>query len=304
MKIGVLDIETTGLDYAEDKITEVGFVIYDVDSELPIWLYSSLNDPRMDISPEAVALNNITNELCKGHKVDFKLLQKEAASCTYLIAHNAIFDMQFILAVVGNKGGFAPGKWLCSQYLVDWTKVPGVRKSRTLTHMSADLGIFNTFPHRAVFDAATLGQLIFKKKLLKEMIKKARSKWYFIAATNAPYNKKGILKERGYRPYFKKTKYNIPIGDGKFTLKEETKFEFWYTIVPECDDAALNENHFLLEEVYPDQKNPKTPDKILSAGKPPFEIKEYEHWYQALMYARLLNDPSVLKKKEDETNGK
>jgi DNA polymerase-3 subunit epsilon len=304
MNIGVLDVETTGLDYTKDKITEVGLIIYDADAALPIWSYGSLNDPKMDIDPTVVALNGITNELCHKQKVDFGLLDKKAASCTYLIAHNAIFDMQFIFAETGNRGGFAPGKWLCSQYLVDWTEIPGVRGSQRQAHIGADLGIFNTFPHRAVFDAATLGRMIFQTGVLDQMIKKARSKWYFVAALNAPFNKKDLLKERGYKPYFKRTKYNVPIGDGKFEQKEKAEFGFWYTIVPEYNDGALNEKHFLLDEVYPRMPNLKDSNKIIVGQSLPFEVREYEHWYQPLMYVHLLENPKDLEAKEGKENGK
>lgn len=266
MKIGILDVETTGLDHRTDKITEVGFIIFDVDSKMPIWMYSSLNDPRMDIPEEVVALNGITNKMCKGEKVDFELLKKQSAKCTYILAHHALFDMKFILTETKNKGGFSPGKWLCTEKLIDWTKVPGVRKSRTQSHLGADLGIFNTFPHRALFDAATLGQIVFKYNFLDEMVKKARSEWWFIAATDAPFNKKDILKEHQYRPYYK-----------------EGKFKWWYKIVSEYDGKAIEENEFLLSDVYPAIPNPKDAVNILAKPGLPFRVKKYDHWYQPLL---------------------
>lgn len=287
MKIAIIDVETTGLEYQTDKITEVGIVIYDVDSGFPVWVYNSLNDPRMDIPDEVIALNGITNKLCKGEKVDFELLKKKAARCTYILAHNAIFDMQFILSEVGNTGGFAPGKWLCTQKLIDWKNVPGVRKSLAQSHIGADLGVFNTFPHRAVFDAATLGQIVFKFDFLPEMIKKARCKWYLFAAVKSPFHKKDLLKENGYRTYYKREEYKVLNPDTeseeKFIIKKKDEFGFWYKLVPHIGDNVINERHFLLQDIYPAVPNPKDLVESLGGIKLPFGVREYEHWYQPLM---------------------
>ena len=284
MKIGAIDVETNGFDYRKDKITEIGFVIFDVDSKLPVWLYSSLNDPRQDIPDEVVKLNGITNEMCKGEKVDFELLKKKAGECTYIIAHNALFDMKFILAVTKNKGGFAPGKWLCSWFLPDWGKIPGVRKSMSQSHIGADLGIFNTFPHRAVFDAATLGRIVFETKgVLDEMIAKAGCKWSLIAAVDTDFNKKDLLKEHGYRSYYVKT-----------------KFKFWYKIVPHLEDSLINEKHFLLQDVYPKVKNPKDAIGILAEQLQPFKIKEYDHWYQPLLALDPDSDVDIFNDKDEK----
>lgn len=310
MKIGIIDVETTGVDYVKDKVTEVGFAIFDYETKIPIWVYSSLNDPKQDIPADIVALNKITNKMCKGEKIDWDLVEKKAGECTYIIAHYAVFDMAFVISTTGKTGGFAPGKWLCSWMLIDWSKIPDVRKSFRQSHIGADLGIFNNFPHRALFDAVTLGRIIFETAgLFDEMRKKARCDWYLFGATGSSYHKKDLLKANGYRAHYIVNKYKVSNpdleSDQEFVEKEDRNFGFWCKVVPNLGDNIINENHFLLEEVYPNTPAPKDLMESLQGVDLPYRVVKYEHWYQPVLALNTGgNADTIFPSKGKKENGK
>src|SRR4051812_1574039 len=75
VKIGiVLDVETTGLDAKMDEVIELAMVKF---SYLPdgrighaIGTFAALNEPTNPIPPEITAINDITNEMVAGQRID------------------------------------------------------------------------------------------------------------------------------------------------------------------------------------------------------------------------------------------
>ena len=84
----VLDIETTGLSFRTDKITEFGII-----DEFECFV-----NPEMDIPEEVVKITNITNEMVKDAETIDKIMPKvmEFIGDSILVAHNADFDIGFI----------------------------------------------------------------------------------------------------------------------------------------------------------------------------------------------------------------
>lgn len=92
----VFDLETTGLNSAEDRIIEIGAVkvVNGVIKET----FSTLVNPEMPIPPDATKVNNITNEMvATAPKIgeiigDFYKFTRDSV----LVAHNASFDIAFL----------------------------------------------------------------------------------------------------------------------------------------------------------------------------------------------------------------
>ena len=95
------DVETTGLSPMNDKIIEVGAVLFE-NGEITK-RYSTLVNPEVSVPYSATAVNHITNEMVKdapkekvvyAELVDFlgDALNQQTAIC----AHNASFDMNFL----------------------------------------------------------------------------------------------------------------------------------------------------------------------------------------------------------------
>jgi DNA polymerase-3 subunit epsilon len=205
-KIGLcIDTETTGLDHTEDKIIELGIVAFEYNPETAeiiriIDRYNEFEDPGCPIPEDVKKITRITDEMVAGHRFDDEWVRSCADRATLVIAHNAAFDRKFIEA---RYPTFARLPWACTMSQIDW-QLEGIN-SRSLEYLLYRCGGFCINPHRALDDAEGLlglllgyspgtGDPIFKTLLERsgEMISK-------ICAVGAPYDKKDILKRRGYR---------------------------------------------------------------------------------------------------------
>ena len=94
----VLDLETTGLElYLGHRICEIGLVKF-CNTEEPI-LYSSLINPERSIPDDVIVIHGITNQMVKNAPI-FKSIASDVLSFiegTVLVAHNANFDLGFIV---------------------------------------------------------------------------------------------------------------------------------------------------------------------------------------------------------------
>ena len=81
IRICVIDLETTGLSHDNDEVIEIAMKLIEVDKESGNYVtavkqYESYNQPTKRISEEITALTGITNEVVKGKKIDWPLVEK------------------------------------------------------------------------------------------------------------------------------------------------------------------------------------------------------------------------------------
>ncbi len=159
----ILDVETTGGKFNEEKITEISILVYD--GTKIIDKFETLINPDKDIQPFVQRLTGITNELVKDSP-KFKDVSENIFEITkdkIIVAHNVDFDYRII------KNEFQKIKIkfqrdsLCT---VDLSKLifPDL-KSYKLTNILSNFGIVNENPHRANSDA--LGALKLFKILVE-----------------------------------------------------------------------------------------------------------------------------------------
>jgi DNA polymerase III subunit epsilon len=96
-RIGILlDVETTGLNTAQDEIIELGMVKFDYlpgDRMARITdVFSSFNEPSNPIPAEIIELTGITDEMVSGHRIDPDAVASFVADAVLVVAHNANFD--------------------------------------------------------------------------------------------------------------------------------------------------------------------------------------------------------------------
>jgi len=200
----VVDTETTGLDTANDKIIELGFVAFAYDAGSGriyniLHSYDGFEDPGVPLSEVVKNLTGISDEMVAGQRLDDGEIEQWLQKADLIIAHNAGFDRQMMerrLPLAVNKA------WACTFSDIDWD-VEGIA-SRKLDYIAYRLGYFFE-GHRAVIDAQATLHLLSKalpvsgKAGMHLLLENARNKQRRLFAAGAPFDKKDELKERGYR---------------------------------------------------------------------------------------------------------
>ena len=158
----ILDVETTGGKFNEEKITEIAIFIYN--GEKIIDKFESLINPSKEIQPFVQRLTGINNELVKDSPKFIDVSKKifEITKNKIIVAHNVDFDYRIIKNEFQNINIKYVRDTLCT---VDLSKLifPDL-KSYKLTNLLSNFGIVNENPHRANSDA--LGALELFKILI------------------------------------------------------------------------------------------------------------------------------------------
>jgi len=200
-----IDTETTGMDYATDKIIEIGIIAFEYDpATLSIirisGRYSGFEDPGRPLPQEIIEITGITDEMVAGKAFDDDQVVRMAQRANLVIAHNAAFDRKFVEA---RFPVFAKVPWACTVSQLDW-KAERI-SSRTLEYLLYKCCGYFIDAHRALDDAeGVLGLLlasfpVSSKPIFSALLEKAGEMTSRICAVGAPFDKKDVLKQRGYR---------------------------------------------------------------------------------------------------------
>lgn len=94
----VFDLETTGLNKEYHEIIEIGAIKFR--NSKPVETFHTFIKPKRKISEEATSINGITNEMVENSPSIDEVMPKflDFIGDDVLVAHNAPFDMKFILA--------------------------------------------------------------------------------------------------------------------------------------------------------------------------------------------------------------
>jgi DNA polymerase III epsilon subunit-like protein len=203
MLIAVFDFETTGLDRLQDRVLEVGALLYSTGHKRVLMAEDFLIDNEVPIPAEATEVNHIK----KGMTDKFGLvpndgllrLQNYFDQADTIAGKNIIdFDIPFY-----ENWCLREGEEVIKKPTIDIeTDLPGT-KSKHLGYMAADDGFLNPFPHAALPDAWTTLRLIESKieKLGKDglelIMQRAASPRVTIKA-HVSFDDNYKAKKRGY----------------------------------------------------------------------------------------------------------
>lgn len=233
----VLDTETTGLG-PEDEIIELGMVRFAYDpTQFRIMHvvneFTALRQPSRPIPPGVVRLTGISDHDVAGRTIDDEAVVRFVADASIVIAHNAGFDR---LVVERAWPWFASLPWACSLTQIDW-RAEGF-EGRKLGHLLAERRSYHD-GHRALDDCVALLHLLELPLTLGAtgfglMMHEAAQVAVRVWATASPFERKALLKVRGYR---------WASGEGRTPRA-------WWRDVPEALVEA--EVAYLREHVYGD----------------------------------------------------
>lgn len=162
----VLDIETTGLSFRTNKITELGAVIYK-NGEI-VEEFEHFVNPEMPIPEEVVEVTHITDEMVKDAPTIEEILPKflEFIGDRVIVAHNADFDVGFIKYYAEKLGYKLENTYIDTLRLAK-DLFPDYKKYK-LGIIAERLGIKVDVAHRALDDVITLVKVF---KVMIEMLK-------------------------------------------------------------------------------------------------------------------------------------
>ena len=232
----ILDTETTGLNYRNEEIIEIGLIAFTFNERGEvgdvIGVYGGLQHPNKSIPAEITKLTGITDEMVSGQMIDMQAVRALVAPADLIIAHNAGFDRPFCEVF---SSVFSDKAWACSNSEIDWS-ARGFEGTK-LGYLIGQAGYFHE-GHRAVDDCFALLEVLDRKTdrdaltPFAELYRNSQKSRVRIFAENSPFDLKDHLKARGYR-----------WSDGS-----EGRPKSWWIEVDEIDLAG--ELHYLRTEIY------------------------------------------------------
>jgi DNA polymerase III epsilon subunit family exonuclease len=148
------DLETTGLSAISDKIVEIGAV--KITAEGKIHFFGSLVNPGIPIPPVTIAIHHITDEMVKKAPSPEKALDAflNFSGDLPLLAHNAKFDLGFIMTALHHEGMSFPEVSIYDSCTLARKLIPKIEaKSYKLSNLCKLLSITLENHHRAQDDA-------------------------------------------------------------------------------------------------------------------------------------------------------
>ncbi len=161
MKFIAFDLETTGVKPSENRIVEVGAVLFEGDRAVKG--FGTLVDPGIPIPTDATAVNGISDGMVRGQPPIADVLGNFAEFCgdLPLVAHNAPFDFKFLLEDIKLHRSVAPRGIVLDTLPLARKIFPGLPNYKLGTlvrHFSFPSGTF----HRAEEDSSYCGLLFAK----------------------------------------------------------------------------------------------------------------------------------------------
>lgn len=168
----VLDLETTGLSFRTEKITEIG--IMKIKNKEVIDTFSCFVNPEKPIPPEVVKVTNITDEMVKEAQTIDVILPNvlEFVGDSVLVAHNADFDIGFLKYNAQELGLKLENTYIDTLRLAK-SLFPDYKKYK-LGKIAENLGIKVEVAHRALDDVDTTVKVfhVMLDKLQEKGVKK------------------------------------------------------------------------------------------------------------------------------------
>ena len=205
--IAIVDTETTGLDPNTDSIIELAIMLLFVGDDGRVLAHlgpiSWLQDPGVVLDHRISMLTGLEDEDLSGQSINDAFASRMLDRADLIVAQNAAFDLAFIERRYPDLAGKA---WACSCKEIDWLGLGF--GGRAQQHLLGQAGWFSN-AHRAGDDVWSLFCLLQQRQQdpngervrtqLARLIEASDRPTIMVEARGAPFDKKGLLKARGYR---------------------------------------------------------------------------------------------------------
>ena len=159
----ILDTETTGLDFSNDRIIEIGIVEL-IDNVLTQNYFHQYINPEMDVSLSAQKVHGISNDFLIGKPTFDNVVKKflEFIQNDEIIIHNAEFDVNFINKELQNCGFNNIKNTITDTIKIAKKEFPG--QTVSLDSLCKKLNVVNSRQnyHGALLDATLLSKVYLK----------------------------------------------------------------------------------------------------------------------------------------------
>ncbi len=161
-RFAIIDVETTGLQAAREKITEIAILIHDGFHHIEE--FSTLINPERKIPYQITQLTGINDQMVTGAPKFYEVARQiiELTENAIIVGHNVNFDYSFLRAEFKSLGYDFQRKTLDTIKLCR-RLIPG-QPSYSLGKLCKAMGISNNNRHRALGDAtatATLFEVLY-----------------------------------------------------------------------------------------------------------------------------------------------
>jgi len=224
-----LDIETTGLDFDECKIIEIGAVVWHTETNKPVAMLNHLIAIGEEtLTDNIINLTGITDQ----DLTDFGINEKQALTdllslakkCAYIVAHNGnSFDKIFIDKALDRHDLVLDKPWIDTMYDVPY---PSHIKTRKLTYLAAEHQYLNANAHRALFDVLSMMH-VASQYSWQEIISLFQSPLVDVQAL-VSYDEKNKAKLAGFRWNAEK---KVWFKTMKQQVLEQAEYDFEYKIL-------------------------------------------------------------------------
>ncbi len=208
MLYAIIDIETTGLSPAKEKITEIAIVLHN--GEKITGKFSTLINPEKKIPYRITQMTGISNRMVKNEPKFYEVAKQivELTENRIVVGHNVKFDYGFIRSEFKSLG------YDFQRNTLDTVKlsrklIPG-KQSYSLGRLCTSLGIENRARHRALGDALATTEL-FELLLTLESHPEALN----LKGMNASVNRslvEGLPHETGVYYFYNRNNQLIYVG--------------------------------------------------------------------------------------------
>jgi DNA polymerase III epsilon subunit-like protein len=198
-----LDFETTGLNAETDRVIEIGAILYSSVQKKCLTSEGLLVKSDVPIKPEVTKVTGITQEAVNRFGYDSEdglyVILNMAEDADAFIGYNIrSFDRLFLENWASRLTNELGGRELPDKPYIDlYYDLPWQVPVGKLSHLAADHGILNLFPHSALADAQTV-LAIAEKYDFNFLLKRAQSP-VIVLRSHQNRNENDIVKQAPWK---------------------------------------------------------------------------------------------------------